>query len=215
MAQIPNFLFRGMRGRIGNVVFRQINGRTFASARPRRRPVQPTVRQLEQQARFREATAYAQAAVADPARREIYTRMTACESSAHSAAMRDFLCSPTITLLDVSRYTGHVGDAILVDATDDTAVATVKVEIRDQTSKLLESGFARFAGSWIYRTTTQPANGYPLVITSIARDHAGNQAHLAAPWIPPGYAAIATDDTKPCRLITGSAALAAASQPQP
>jgi hypothetical protein len=176
---------------MGGIVYYQRNGRSFARAIPERRATPPTPRQVEQQYRFILACAYARGASADPRLRDFYTRKAAGKSTAYAVAMRDFMRPPEITLLDVSRYHGRVGDRILIDAHDDTAIVSLVIEIRDLTGRFLETGPAQNEGDWIYEAMTRPTDGHPLTILAQARDQAGNTTRLSAPWIPPGYLAIA------------------------
>ena len=49
---ILNPIFNSFRGRLGDVVFRQMYGKTVMYARPKPSPHPPTPAQLEQRARF-------------------------------------------------------------------------------------------------------------------------------------------------------------------
>lgn len=179
-----------IRGKFGDCVFRQRNGKTFIARcpRPSRRP--PSLAQLATRQRFELGLRYAHAALSNPATAEIYRRLGSARGKpAFSIAMADYLRPPEIVLLDLAGYTGLVGDAIVIAVTDPGEVSYVHVALKDMTGRILESGPASYRGGcWVYRTTTRPAAGFPLTIEVTAKDLPGNIALKTAPWIPPGYA---------------------------
>lgn len=88
-----NFLFGGISGRVGNVVFRQKNGKTVVCQRPARGKKKPSNKQLAHQQRFKEAAEFAKEELQDPERRAYYEWMARKLklSSAYTTAVKFFL----------------------------------------------------------------------------------------------------------------------------
>src|SRR4051812_43932593 len=102
MALLTHSLLGPIRGRIGDLQFTQRNGKTYVSVRraPSRR--EPTLAQVEQQLRFRQAVAYATHALADPTLGDEYRRLSMrLKKSPFGLAVRDWFRVPTIEFLDV------------------------------------------------------------------------------------------------------------------
>ena len=74
---ILNPLIEGMSGKFGNVVFRSTPGGVVIAKRPARSSVKPSEAQMAQRQRFKEAAAYAKAALADPQVRARYEERAA------------------------------------------------------------------------------------------------------------------------------------------
>jgi hypothetical protein len=71
-------------------------------------------------------------------------------------AVADFFHAPDISVIDVSGYSGHAGDVIRIEVTDDFAVRTVKVVISNVDGSLVEEGYAvqeAIGYEWTYTAT--------------------------------------------------------------
>ena len=67
MAKVnPGAAVSQLRGKVGNLVFRQLYGQTIATTRPNREDVEPSSDQLDRQERFRRAQEYAHSVLKDP-----------------------------------------------------------------------------------------------------------------------------------------------------
>ena len=66
-----NPMFEEARGQLGNLVFREVRGKTFAGRKPSGGG-EPTVDQAAHRERFKQAAAYGKSALADPAVRALY-----------------------------------------------------------------------------------------------------------------------------------------------
>jgi hypothetical protein len=68
--------------------------------------------------------------------------------------------APDIKAVDVSRYTGKVGDTIEVEATDDFRVSVVKVAIYNADGSIVESGDTQQVNEakWLYTATAENAS---------------------------------------------------------
>jgi hypothetical protein len=178
MAKVAdNIIVKGIRGMLGDMlVFRQLNGQTIVSAKPKK-PVTRTPKQQEGQERFRRAVAYAKASMGNPQLKELYaSRISARCTSAHQVAIADYLNAPRIETIDASHYKREAGSAIAINATDDFMVASVQVTIHTADGEVIESGSAAKGTDdrWIY-TTIQHHIGYTnCQITVTASDLPGN-----------------------------------------
>lgn len=187
MARVTNNpLLRGISGKIGPLIFRQVGGQTIvqaAEAKGQRAPRSP--RQQAHLDRMHQAKLYAKAQIRDPAAKALYaTRIDTRRTSAYTVAIADYMNPPQITALDVSAYRGQPGDIIRISATDDFAVAAVQVRIFRPDGTLLEEGPAipQPGDSWHY-PAQQP---HPLTpgttCEAEAHDHPGNQATQHHIW---------------------------------
>ena len=175
MAQVKNnFSIEGISGKIGKqIVFRQVNGKTIIAARPHRNPTtHPTL--INQNNRFRLASAYAKKALADPILKEEYTAEAKKRGiiNPYNMAVSDYMKTPEISQVNTSAYTGkQIKEPINIEVTDNFKVIAVKVSIIRQSS-IIEEGYATFtANIWQYYTTTlnpHPANT-KIVITASDR----------------------------------------------
>ncbi len=150
---MPKVFYNGsiatFRGRIGNLIFRQLpDGTTVVSqARPKetgrrkkRAKEKRSPGQKDHNERFGEATAYARGAQGHP----VYVELAAADlmRTAYNFAVKDWFKPPVIHRLE--RQNGR----ILVEATDNIMVARVQITILDQDGKILEQGEAvRSAGN--------------------------------------------------------------------
>jgi hypothetical protein len=138
---ILNGTIKGLRGKLGNLIFRQMpdgttvvtmaqpkmNSRQKKRARLKRSPAQKA-----HNSRFREAVSYARAAQVKP----LYVDLAAVTpmKTAYNLALRDWWEPPVIHR--VERREGY----IRVEATDNIMVSRVRVSILDEAGQLLETG---------------------------------------------------------------------------
>ncbi len=176
-----NEVMFGARGRVGHlVVFKNFgNNQTVIARRPRRveNPVY-TAKQLATKLKFREAVVYAQGIGADQNLLAFYQKYAKPGTSAYNMALADFCKSPEIEVLDITAYTGAIGDQIRVRAIDNFAVMVVTVSIFDANDTLLESGFATVAANsvdWFYQATVANGSLMGTKIIADAIDMPGNK----------------------------------------
>ncbi|EKB58260.1 hypothetical protein [Bergeyella zoohelcum] len=87
--------------------------------------------------------------------------------NSYNIAVADLMNAPKIEQIDLSAYTGQVGDLIKVKAYDDFAVKAVTVEIQNSEGTLVEKGNAIDNGlEWIYTATVNNPNlsGYKIIV---------------------------------------------------
>ena len=179
MTQVKNnFSIEGISGKIGKqIVFRQVNGKTIIAARPHRNPTtHPTL--INQNNRFRLASAYAKKALADPILKEEYTAEAKKRGiiNSYNMAVSDYMKTPEISQVNTSAYTGkQIKEPINIEVTDNFKIIAVKVSIIRQSS-IIEEGYATFtANIWQYYTTTLNPHLTDTKIVITASDRAQNQ----------------------------------------
>lgn len=178
-------LVKRVRGRVGNYVFRKSGGRTIISAVPDHEPGPPTPAQEAARQKFREASAYADRVLDDPALRAGYEQLARERKTfPRSVAMGDFLHRPEVKSIELADYTGKAGDKIAVVAEDDVEVVAVRVTIRDAaTSAVLEEGPATLLHEvWLYTATTALAAGQAVTIAAQATDRPGHAGTAEAAY---------------------------------
>lgn len=183
MATIKDFskmkiLLRGLSGKIGGFVFRQVRGRTVISTCPRK-PVRLTAHQKKRKEIFLKAAQYAKGQLCDPVSAAEYRKgITDRKHSAYVVAMTDYLKAPEIHRVDTSNYHGVAGGRINVHATDDFRVVSVDITIIDPDGVLIEQGPVKRRRDnhdlWCYKTTRRSSALYGTKIIVTARDKPGN-----------------------------------------
>jgi hypothetical protein len=132
MAEVRrNTLLEGLSGRVGDVVFRIRDGRTFVARRPVRcAAATATGARGETLSRFKQAVAFAREARHKPAFRSL-SRMLRGYSPYH-LAIQDYLSEPVIERVDASAV-GAAGGLLVVEVSE-------KIEVRSVEIQLLEGG---------------------------------------------------------------------------
>jgi hypothetical protein len=113
---------------------------------------------LKVRRKFKEASAYAKEALANPQRRAFYEAARSDGKNAYCMAIADFLKEPAIEDVLTDDYTGRAGGTICVVAADKFKLARVTVSIEAANGTVIESGDAgrepksRF---WYYTATVK------------------------------------------------------------
>lgn len=175
-----NPVLEAIRGKVGDLVFKEYKHMDIVSRMPDRTGVVATANQLAQQNQFRLAVLYGKAVMADPESKEIYDGAGARKGlSAFAVSVGDFLNPPVVEEIDLSAYTGQIGQVIRVTARDDVQIEGVTVAILDQGGDVLEQGVAVWtaaSATWAYTTTTALSQGQSVSIEVSATDRPGNEA---------------------------------------
>ncbi|HLK97310.1 MAG TPA: hypothetical protein VK364_06045 [Hymenobacter sp.] len=161
MAKATNALTQGLSGKVSGLVFRQnANGSVSVGDAPRPSTKAPSADTLARRQRFQQAAFYGRAIQQDPAVKAAYeTALDANTTSAYTVAVADYLNAPDIRQVDFSAYRGQIGDVILVQATDDFALAQVRVQIQNPDGTLVEEGTATpDPDGFTFRYVTTAAN---------------------------------------------------------
>ncbi len=171
-----NVLTHGLSGKIGNMlVFSQRGGKTIVGTVPRRSD-KVSEAQKEQRRRFQQAVLYATAAQQQPEYAEAAAQQG---KTPYIVAVADFLKAPDVERIDLSGYTGKVGDPIRIVVTDDFAVKSVAVRITNADGSLVEEGAAQPTPTgyeWLFTATQPNENLAGDKIEIFASDAPGNAA---------------------------------------
>jgi len=152
-----NIITHGLSGKVGDlIVFRNRNGKTYVASKPKERTSELSDAQKQHQKVFQQAVIYAKSALVNPETKQAYKDAADEGESAYNVAVADFMNAPDIEEIDLSKYTGKVGDTITITVTDDFMVQEVSVTILNADGTEVEHGLAQSGlGSlqWIYNAT--------------------------------------------------------------
>ena len=172
-----NPLLKGASGMFGDViVYRQVKGGIIMANKPKGSG-SATANQLAVREKFKKAANYAKRQMAIPASKADYeTKLSEKLNSGYAVAVKDFLSAPTIDQIDLSGYSGEVGDKILIQASDDFRVESVFVTILSAADAVIESGAAieNENGEWEYTATIANAGAATSTFQVQAKDKPGN-----------------------------------------
>lgn len=181
MAEVKNnIVTRGLSGLVGDqLVFRNRGGKTIVAVRPQERSGEPSESQKQNQTRFQEAILYGQSVLANSEVKAAYKAAASEGQSAYNVAVGDFMHAPDIKEIDISKYTGKIGDTIDVTVTDDFKVTAVSVTIYNADGSEVEHGQAiqqNIKSKWLYTATAdnETLSGDKIVIRAF--DLPGNIA---------------------------------------
>lgn len=182
MAIIDNNLFLlGATGMVGKqMVFRKCKGQIVVAKKSVRK-VPLSELQQKQTSRFKDAVAYAKDAIADEEIRRLYAERAAKSErllTAFNVAISDYLHAPVIRHLDLSNYSGMLGDRIGIVVAEDFSVVGVMVEIFRDDGSLLEVGMAERSvfngGNWVYYAQSEVASTAGYKVNVRVTDLPGN-----------------------------------------
>ena len=182
MAKVKNnIVTQGLSGTLGGqLVFRQTSRGTVVSVAPQAPSGPPTAGQLAHQTRFQQAVIYAKGQAHDPATQTAYAdEAKAQDLSVFNVILRDYMQAPSLGDVDLSQYTGKVGDFIGITATDDHAVKAVTVRIENGDGSLVEQGAATQQADpnqWLYTATVRNTTLAGDKLTVTATDNPGHAA---------------------------------------
>ncbi len=176
MAKVrKNIFLQGLSGSLaGQIVLRTDKaGRTIVSIKP----TYPDDReyseaQLAQQQRFQQASAYAMDAD-DP----VYdAKAEGTPKSAYNVAMADWFHSPEVDEIDLTAYTGELGETIRAMVRDDVQVQQVSILIATGDDTLVEQGqMTHEQGLWYTYTTTADCPPGPAKVIVTGLDLPGHE----------------------------------------
>jgi hypothetical protein len=165
----------GASGRVGELLFRQINGKTVVSVYNQPGPKRTRLQQVFND-KMRLAAQHARAAMRDPATRAHYEKKKKRlnVSSAYTAACTDFLRKGQVDMVDTSKYDKGIITVKAYKA--DLGFESVTVSISGTDGREVAKGLAvsRGEGKWMFRTPAALPNMEDVVITVDAKDRTGN-----------------------------------------
>ncbi len=174
-----NPAFDEVRGRIGNLVFKQFADREYVTLMTDFSGLTVTDAQKAVRDKFRRASWYGKMVMADEQARKLYEELAKSRKQPlFSLIMQDFLTDPRVEEVDLSAYSGQAGEKIYVLASDDVEVTAVHVAISRESGEPIESGAAAKAadgsGRWLYTTTASAPPGTPVKIDVTVTDRPGH-----------------------------------------
>jgi hypothetical protein len=172
-----NVITFGLSGKVGDLlIFRQVKGKTIVS-KVAEKPDTVSEKQIEHRNRFQQAAIYAKGAISDGQTGSAYAAKAKKKKlTAYNVAVADFFNAPDIETVDLSVYTGNIGDEIRIVVSDDFAVKSVHVCISNADGSEVEEGYAvqSLGNLWVYvaSQTNESLDGDKILIT--ASDMPGN-----------------------------------------
>lgn len=175
-----NTALGALRGKIDDWVYRQLEGETVVTRRPRRTDTEPTGAQVDVRRKFRQAATYARAVFADAVRKQSYLELALRRgfpgSRLFAFIVQDFAKGPEVVSIDAERYHRQIGDTLLVDAEDNGEVTGVTVAVKAADGTVIESGPAvKVDAFWRYTATTLVPAEDAVTIEATAFDRAENK----------------------------------------
>jgi hypothetical protein len=179
-----NIITEGLRGKIGNLIFRKWGEKTVVSSVPNYRNIKWSVAQVQNRDRFREAMAYARKVLVDPGMRKYYQKKAKGMQTLWNVAVADYMKRPKIEATDIRGYKGKKGDLIRIKASDNYQVAGVSVSIADIRGAIIETGMAakeQTANRWIYKSTRENPDWKGSIVRIRVSDLPGNHVTAHCP----------------------------------
>lgn len=180
MAKVQlNPVMEGIRGSIGDLVFKHYGEEVIVGRKPDRGGQPPTTGQQQVRNQFKLATVYGKAVLADPVAKALYEPVAQGKGiHVFALTIADFFHAPVVDEIDLSAYTGQPGGTIRIRASDDFQVTSVEVAIRMPDGTALEQGLAAAVagdGTWTYQATTALPAGQTVSIEVSALDRPGHK----------------------------------------
>jgi hypothetical protein len=179
MAVATSILHRTVRGAIGDLVFRQYNGKTVVSARPVYKNETNTEARRQLRGRFRDATMHASNAMEDPKKKAYYQQKARQLKlpNAYTAAITDYLRKAKVVAMTRSSFSAKKGDEVIIKLLKSAfKIGQIKVILCSQQGEVLSE--QTLASSEVIKHTFRfeftddfPDYGMLKVITDELGDH--------------------------------------------
>jgi hypothetical protein len=152
-----NPISRNLRGTLGGVTFRQVQGRVVVSCKPRPSKKESSI-QKRNRDKFRLASFWAKAQLIDPQKKSFYAAKAKKLKlpNAYTAAVSDYMRMSTISDVNTSRYNGQAGDVISMKISKkDFDIGNATIALYDKEGVEIESGTLsrKDRNRFFYRTT--------------------------------------------------------------
>ncbi len=183
MALVTSFLFQGLSGKLGNVVFKQRRGKTYVDPMPvYNKDRIPTRKELDVRAKFSVAVSYARKALTDPVMHAFYKKRSNRNKTAFGIAFRHAFNNPVVNKIDTKDYNGLPGSKIFIKALDEINVEEVMISIVTSDGVLIEQGNAYLpdgkAFDWTYVATQVNNELDGCKVIAVAKNLPGNEGML-------------------------------------
>ena len=181
MAIVNNFFFKGVRGKLGNIVFYERNGKTYmrmASEGGRKKKSTPNQKRISE--KFTWAAKYARDVLGNARLYAIYAARDYRSLGVYQLAFRDAFHAPEVRAINIEKYHGLAGDEIRICATDNFKVHSVLVTVVDVYGNVLEQGEAveSLGITWLYEAKIDNPVPKGCTVRVTARDLPGNEGSL-------------------------------------
>ena len=157
-----NVLTRYYRGKVGDLIYRIVGGKTVVSRLPDYRGRKWTKAQKANRRRFRKAMDYARDVLKDPVIVLFYKKKIRRKNqSVWNMVVSDYMKKPELEFIDGCRYKGAKGDVISLLAKDYHRLTDVVVGIVDAQGYQVECGKAEYVPGqfrWVYRAVESNAS---------------------------------------------------------
>ena len=168
-----------LRGKVGDLIFKNVNGKTVVACKAAMPAYPETERQRATRQNFRKGIIYGKTVMSDPSMRPVYAEAAKRRGEPiYSVMISDFMNPPVVDEIDLSRYNGGAGNEIMVRASDDFGVIGVEVRVLNTDGEEIEKGAAvqsvPNSGAWVYTATVSIPPGGPVRVEAIAKDRPGN-----------------------------------------
>ncbi|WP_276374402.1 hypothetical protein [Chryseolinea sp. H1M3-3] len=140
MAEATSTLHKNIRGAVGDLIFRNYNGKTIVSARPVYKNETNTEARRQARARFSDAALFASHAMQNPKQKAYYQQKARQLKlpNAYTAAITDYLRKAKATVITPSSFSARKGDIIVIRVSKSVfKIASIKVMACDQQGKVL------------------------------------------------------------------------------
>jgi hypothetical protein len=182
MALVTSLLFQGVRGRFGNVVFKQRRGKTYIEPIPvYNKDRIPTQKEMRVREDFAMAVSYARKVLTTPELREIYKKKAYRKKTVFGIAFRHALKEPVVIGINTEKYKGSPRSKIFVRVKDDVMVTEVRVIIITGDGVIVEEGNARLLSKqadWTYIAKKQNWEMEKCRVIAVAKNLPGNEGGL-------------------------------------
>ena len=140
MAVATSLLHRTVRGAIGDLIFRQYNGKTVVSVRPVYKNESNTEGRKQLRSRFRDATMHASHAMEDPKKKAYYQQKARQLKvpNAYTAAITDYLRKAKVVAMTRSSFSAKKGDEVIIKLSKSVfKIRRIKVVLCSQHGEVL------------------------------------------------------------------------------
>lgn len=172
-----NAITRGLIGTLGNIYFRNINGKTYMSKMPVR-TCPRSKKQKQSSRKFKKAANYAKATLFNPELNEVYRKAAKGVRNWYTLAICDYMQPPKIDLIAVFPSGLAQPSHIYITIKNVVKVQEVRVTVTDVDGFIIASGQAEATSrknDWVFRKFIPEAESRGFMVTVAATDLAGNK----------------------------------------
>jgi hypothetical protein len=177
-----NSLTKSHKGKFGkDFVFRTRDNVSIMAHPAKKSNKVPGESQIAVRRRFKMASRWAKQALADPDTLAFYQSVSDGMKTPYVMAVADYMRPPQVGSIDTSRYSGNIGDRIIVDATDNIKVKSVTVAIKGKDGIMIETGPCvedLEADKWHYTATVNVPDLAGVIISAVALDTPNHPGEL-------------------------------------